>query len=67
MRAVTVNESRDSFDRMLEMAKREGVDIPCFKLNPHPEEPRGAWRLEVWATDELWLTLRDAAYGRSSG
>lgn len=25
MRAMTVKEARDSFDRMLEMAKREGV------------------------------------------
>jgi|HubBroStandDraft_6_1064221.scaffolds.fasta_scaffold20772_2 hypothetical protein len=31
------------------------------------EEPREARRLEGWATVVMYPTLRDAAYGRSSG
>ena len=44
---------------------RPGADVT---EQPHPEEPRGARRLEGWATNKVLVsTLRDAPFGRSSG
>ena len=67
MRAMTVKEARDSFDRMLEMAKREGVvlrdegrDVAAVVSPADAEMIRRAKALAVVkARDDLAEDARD--------
>ncbi len=45
----------------------ERVHYACLQTSPHPEERRGAARLEGWATTRLVPTLRDGRCAPSSG
>lgn len=62
MRTMTVKEARESFDRMLETAKQEGVVLRDEEIDVamilSPEEYK---RFRRWRTDGLLKSMNDLA------
>jgi hypothetical protein len=62
MRSMTVKEARDSFDRMLEARRREGVvlrdDEPNVAMILSPEEYA---RFRQWRSEGLLKAMNDLA------
>lgn len=73
MRSMTVKEAKDSFDRMLETAKREGVVLRDDKtdiamiLSPEEYARFRSWRLEGLRKAMNEVAAEAAANGLTEG